>query len=189
MKQTILITWWLGMIVSSAVAQNSETALEQIRTWYRDVNANLDQYQEVAYSHIPLYEAVSPDDYSREGQEIYRLSQISMTKYFDEDRPVKVVLAFEGNREDLLSEYYFKNGLLFFVDKTKTIYHHHKMDEDFQDSEKSVDRNRFYFSSNRMIRWIRWRDSETNPVSERDPAYPVQEKKILNDYRLYLSVK
>lgn len=185
MNRIFIITALIFLTVLPVFSQNSEKELEQIRNWFREVNANISQYRKVEYPDIKVYKDISPEHYSMEGEEIYRLAKVDMTKFFEDEQLVKVVLEFNGDREDLTSEYYFKNGNLCFVNKVKTIYHRPKWDEAFKESERSIAKDRFYIKDNQLIRWI---NPKVNNVGKMDPSYNDQEAMILNDYKLYTSI-
>jgi hypothetical protein len=167
-------------------SQNSEKDLEQIRQWFSEINENINQCRKVEYADIKVCKDVNPTQYSMEGEKIYRLASVNMSKFIEDQQLVKVVLDFNGDRENLTSEYYFKNGNLFFVDKAKTIYHKPKWDKDFKESEKSIAKDRFYINNSRLIRWI---NPKENSVGKKDPIYNAQEVMILNDCKLYTSIE
>lgn len=169
----------------SVYSQTSEKELDQIRDWFKEINSNINQYKKVEFPDIKINEELNSDQHSLEGAELYRLGKVNMTKYFEGDQLVKVVLEFNGDREELTSEYYFKSGELFFVDKVKTIYHRPKWHEEFQETERSIAKNRFYIKDNQLIRWI---NPKIQSVGKMDPSYKKHESKILNDYNLYVKI-
>lgn len=187
MNRIFIITALIFLTALPVCSQNSEKELDQMRDWFMEVNANISQCRKVEYPDIKINKDVNPEQYSMEGEEIYRLEKVYMTKFFDDEQIVKVVIEFYGDREDLISDYYFKNGNLFFVDKIKTIYHRPKWDQAFKESESSIAKNRFYVNANQLIRWIN-PETEINIVGKMAPSYNEQEMMILNDYKLYTSI-
>lgn len=185
MKRVFIITALIFLSVLPTYSQNSEKELDQIRSWFNEINSNINQYRAVEYPNIKIIKDINPELYSMEGQEIYRLEQVNMTKFFEDKQLVKVILEFFGDRADLTSEYYFKNGNLFFVDKVKTVYHRPKWDDEFKESEISIAKNRFYIKDNQLIRWI---NPDIYSVGKMDPAYNQHEANILHDYKLYTSI-
>jgi len=169
-----------------AFSQSAEEDLDEIRHWFREVNENISLCRKVEYTDIKVHKDTNPDHYSMEAEKIYRLAEANMIKFIKDQQLVKVILDFNGDREDLTSEYYFKNGNLFFVDKTKTVYHKPKWDEDFSESEKSIAKDRFYIKNNRLIRWI---NPKGNSVGRTDQSFDQQEAMILNDYKLYTRIE
>ena len=186
MNRILIFTALIFVTALPVFSQNSEKELEQVRQWFSEVNENISQYRKVEYADLKVYNDIDPIRHSVEAETIYRLATADMTKFTKDQQLVKIVLNFDGDREDLTSEYYFKDGNLFFVDKAKTIYHRPKWDENFKESEKSVAKNRFYIKNNRLIRWI---DPKVNSVGEKDPFFNEQEAMILNDYKLYTSIE
>ena len=162
-----------------------EKELDQIRHWYTEINANVDQFKKVELSDVDVYREVNSDTNSIEGAEIYRLAAANIAKFLEDGEPVKIVVAFHGDREELVSDYYFREGSLFFIDKSKTIYHKPTWHDKFDESDKSILRNRFYFKDDSLLRWI---NTDIQPVSEMDPCFKKHESTILSDVRLYLSI-
>ncbi len=165
-------------------AQSSKKELDQIRNRFEEVNAYISQYKKVVYPDVTVDEDTSAGQYAMEGAEIYRLATVKMTKYFDDEQLVKVEVVFDGDREDMVSEYYLKEGNLCFVDKVKTVYHKPKWDDAFNASEKSVAKNHFYIKDHQLIRWI---DPKINSVGKAHPSFRNHEAIILHDYALYIS--
>ena len=185
MNRTFIITTLLFLTALPAYTQHTEDELDRTRDWFRETNAKITQYKKVEYPDITSYKHVDSEQYSREGEELYSLAQVSMTKSFEDGQLVKIVVAFIGDREDLLSEYYVRNGSLFFVDKVKTIYHKPKWHDAFQASEKSIVKNRFYIKDDQLISWV---NPDIMSVPKKDPSYQAQERMIVHDYQLYISI-
>lgn len=181
----IILTQLIFLAALPLYAQDSEKTLAQIREWFKEVNAKSSQHRKVEYEDIQIKKDINPEQYALEGEEIYRLGNVHMTKFFDEEELVKIVVDFFGDRQDLTSEYYFKDDKLFFVDKVYTVYKKPKWLEGFNETERSTVNNRFYFSDNQLIRWI---NPEVRSVGKVDPDYPQHEAKILNDCKLYRSI-
>ena len=185
MNRIFIITTLLFLTALSAYSQRLEDELDQIRNWFEEVNAKTGQYKKIEHPDINIYKDINPEQYSKEGAELYSLAQANMTKFFEDGQLVKIVVAFIGDREDLLSEYYVKNGSLFFVDKVKTIYHKPKWHDAFQASEKSIVKNRFYIKDDQLINWV---NPDILSVPKKDPSYQAQERMIVHDYQLYVSI-
>lgn len=183
--KVFIITLLIFMAASPGHAQDSEKTLEQIREWFKEVNANTSQYRKVEYADLKMNKDINAEHYSMEGEDIYRLGNVHMTKFFEDEQLVKIVVDFYGDRQDLTSEYYLKDNNLFFVDKVYTVYKKPKWLDEFNETERSTVKNRFYFKDNQLIRWI---NPEVRSVGKMDPAYPQHEAKILNDYKLYSSI-
>lgn len=186
MNKVLMISVLIFLAVFTVQAQHSEKTLEQIRQWFKEVNAKTSQYRKVEYADIQINKDINAERYSMEGEEIYRLGNVHMTKFFEGVQIVKIVVDFYGDRQDLTSEYYFKDNNLFFVDKIWTVYKKPKWLEGFKETERSTVKNRFYFKDDQLIRWI---NPEVSSVGKMDPAYPKHETKILNDSNLYSSIE
>ncbi|SDM35921.1 hypothetical protein SAMN05421823_112195 [Catalinimonas alkaloidigena] len=186
MNKLCILTLCVLMIPSGLFAQDSEKDVEQIRAWYKEVNAGMRHYKKVAYPDVQINRDQSPAHFSKEGAQLYRLASVTMTKYFKGEQLVKMIVEFEGDREDLTSAYYFRNDSLFFVEKDKTVYHRPKWDDNFQETEKSVARNHFYIRNNHLLVWV---NPEVKQVGTTDPSFHQQEAMILNDYPLYVSTE
>ena len=185
MNRTFIITTLLFLTALPAYTQHTEDELDQMRDWFREINAKISEYKKMEYPDTKVYKHAESEQYSKEGAELYSLVQANMTKFFEDGQLVKIVVAFIGDREDLLSEYYVKYGNLFFVDKVKTIYHKPKWHDAFQASEKSIVKNRFYIKDDQLINWV---NPDILSVPKNDPSYQAQEMMIVHDYQLYVSI-
>ena len=186
MNKIFIIAGLILLTASSLYSQSLEVDIEQIRAWFRDVNSNISTYRKAELTDINISQDANSNLFSKEGEKIYRLGVVNLTKYYDDEQLVKLTVEFDGDREDLTSDYYFKDGHLFFVDKIKTIYHRPKWHDDFNETQKSIGKNRFYIKNNRVIRWS---TLEKDNVGIHDPAFVENESMIINDYMLYISIK
>ena len=159
--------------------------IEQIRNEYNLINKSLDSYTKVENNDINVYKDLNPDNYSFESEDIYQLAIINMIRYYDSVEIKKAVVKFDGDRQDLISEYYFKNDSLFFVFKTRIDYKNPKWSDDFNESEKDIIENRFYFNDNKLVKWI---DSEKNIVDLTTVEKTISEN-IICDSELYKAYK
>ncbi|GAB5527398.1 MAG: hypothetical protein Roseis2KO_52700 [Roseivirga sp.] len=88
--------------------------INYIRQQFQEINSNIESYRKVETPDINVYRDISPDNYSYESSEIYRLAIVNMVRYYQGNVLVKAELTFDGDRQNLSSEYYFdENGLLF----------------------------------------------------------------------------
>ncbi len=159
--------------------------IEQIRNEYNLINKSLDSYTKVESNDINVYKDLNPDNYSFESVEIYRLAIINLITYYDSGEIKKAVVKFDGDRQDLISEYYYKNDSVFFVFKTRIDYKNPKWSDDFNETEKDILENRFYFNDNKLIKWI---DSVNNIVDLITVEKTISEN-IISDAELYKSIK
>lgn len=187
LEQIILRPLIISLLVCLAIpsiiyGQSLENQLDSTRDWFRKVNKNIADYEKVEYPYVKISRSAPIESYSIESNQIYCLTQTKMTKFFDDKQLTKIVLEFSGNHEDLISEYYFKDDELIFVDKNKVIYHSAKQDSVFRETAKSVARNRFYIEEDRLIKWV---DTDIQSVSKQNPFFKAQEAMIVHDYKLY----
>lgn len=155
--------------------------IEQIRIECNFIDISLETYTMIENNDINVYKDVNPVNYSFESGDIYRLAVINLVRYYNNDEIKKATVKLCGDRQELLSEYYYKNDSLIFVYKTQTHYKKPKWSDDFNESDKDIVENRFYFNDYKLIKWI---DSNKNVVdfSSKDSAVV---KTILHDSALY----
>lgn len=156
----------------------------QIRNEYNLINKSLDSYTKVENNDINVYKDLNPDNYSFESNEIYRLAIVNLIRYYDNDEIKKAIVKFNGDRQDLISEYYYKNGVLIFVFKTQIDYEKPKWSDDFNEADKKVLENRFYFNGEKLIKWIDF-NKETVDLTAIDSTL---REKILSDSELYIKI-
>jgi hypothetical protein len=159
--------------------------IEQIRNEYNLINKSLDSYTKVENNDINVYKDLNPDNYSFESEDIYQLAMINLIRFYDNGKIKKAVVKFNGDRQDLISEYYYKNDSLFFVFKTRIDYKNPKWSENFNETDKKVLENRFYFNREKLIKWIDF-NKETVDLNAIDSTLT---KKILGDSELYKAYK
>jgi hypothetical protein len=158
--------------------------IKQIRNESILINKSLDSYTKVENNDINVYKDLNPDDYSFESEDIYRVAMINLIRYFDNGDIKKAVVKFNGDRQDLISEYYYKNGSLFFVFKTQIDYKNPKWTDDFNETDKKVLENRFYFNGEKLIQWIDF-NKETVDLTAIDSTL---KRKIISDSELYKNI-
>ena len=135
--------------------------IEKIRKEYNLINKSLDSYSKIENNDINVFKDLSPDNYSFESTEIYQLAIINLIRYYDSGEIKKAVVKFNGDRQDLISEYYYKNDSLIFVFKTRIDFNKPKWSDDFKPDDKVLIENRYYFNKGTLIKWI---DSEKTDV-------------------------
>lgn len=100
----------------------------------------------------------------------------------------KILVTFYRENGKLIQEYYFdKDGLIFVFDRKYTynrpIYLNgtseaNKGDEVFDFKKSIVQENRYYFTKNKLIRWI---DSHGIAIYKNEKRYQIKESIILED--------
>ena len=158
--------------------------IKEIREEYYLINTSIHSYSKVTNNDINVYKDLNPNKYSFESEDIYRLAIINLVRYYDNNQIKKAIVSFNGDREDLISTYYYKNESLFFVFKTKINYTNPKHSENFDENDKEVLEDRFYFNENKLIKWID-SNKETVNLSTIDNNLI---KNLLSDAALYKSI-
>jgi hypothetical protein len=183
----LLITFFNILYWANCAAQESDNKkIDQIRQWYMEINKNRDSFTKVVDNDINVYKDLNPQKYSFESTEIYRLALINLERWFSDRKLVKAIVTFDGDSEDLTSEYYFHDQRLFFVFKKKIEYHKPKWDKKFDPNKKTVLENRFYFDNNKLIRWV---DSSKKMRKATDAEFKTIEHQILSDASLYREIE
>jgi hypothetical protein len=182
----LLIFVNLICVANCSSQENNNQKIEQIRSWYNEINKDVNKFSKVVSNDIDVYKDLNPEKYSYESTEIYRLAVVNLERFYSDGKLVKAIAKFEGDREDLTSEYYFHDQLLFFVFKTKIEYDKPKWDQKFDPNKKIISENRFYFDSNKLLNWI---DSNKKIKKPTDPEFKTKERQILSDASLYREIK
>ncbi len=103
-----------------------------IRRQYTSINQQLRKYRKIKKQL---------SGFSLEGGEL--------TAYLDGQRIVKIVANHFGEGGQTLEEYYYRNGKLIFVFEKISHY-----DRPLSGRVVSTSENRYYFSNDRLVRWI-----------------------------------
>ncbi len=160
--------------------------IDKIRKWYNEVNTNIDKYKKISNDDINVYKDLNEKKYSFEGSEIYRLAIVNMVRFYSNGKLVKAIVEFGGDREELTSEYYFIEEELVFVFKKSIRYEMPKWDKKFDSKKRSVLEDRFYFSNNKLIKWI---DADKKIRNISDTESKIKENQILSDSNLYKEIE
>lgn len=143
--KSLALSFMLFLICSSSIAQNQ---IQSIREHFKYVNDNISSMR---------IEKSKTFDESTDGAEI--------TKYFNEERCVKIRLEYFGETGKLFREYYVSNDELLFVFDQEYNYNmpyymdsvraaQSGFDQWFDPSKTNLLESRFYFDNDKMIRWI-----------------------------------
>ena len=88
--------------------------ITEIKKKYAAINDSIDKYDKETNNDINVYKDLNPNNYSFESTNIYRLATIHLDRFYDNGKLRKAVVQFSGDREVLISEYYFWDDKLFF---------------------------------------------------------------------------
>ncbi len=160
--------------------------INYIRQQFQEINSDIESYKKVETPDINVYKDISPDNYSYESTQIYRLAIVNMVRYYRDDVLVKAGWTFQGDRADLKSEYYYDDDGLLFAFQQLSDYDEPKWSDNFNEEQKKLIENRYYFNLNKLIRWI----DETGKMTEQQTEKLEElEKKVLSDSELYRKYK
>ena len=109
----------------------------------------------------------------------------NLDRFYESKKLKKAVVSFDSEREDQTSEYYYFEDKVFFVFKVRTKYKKSKWSDNFNKNDKEVFENRYYFSDNKLIKWI---DSNKSIVNLEKVDKKI-EKQIISDSELYRKIK
>lgn len=157
---TILI---LTLAVSSAFANLSpqgDDAVNSIRQHYAQINRSAGLYKKVKKEL---------SGFSAEGGELLA--------YFHGPSVMKMVATYFGEGGRAFEEYYFWNGKLIFVLQTDLRY-----DKPLSGKVVKKAENRFYFSDDKLIRWI---DENSKEVASEKAEYAEKQKEYLDSSKQF----
>ncbi|NQU51124.1 MAG: hypothetical protein HQ522_01150 [Bacteroidetes bacterium] len=163
---------------------SDDSSIKQIRYEFDLINNSLDSYTKVQNNDVGLLKDTNPATFPFESEEIFRLAIVNMTRFYDQNGIRKAIVTFFGDRQDLISEYYYKNDSLFFVFKTKIDYKSPKWSDNFNKNEKDLIENRYYFSANKLIKWI----NKDHELVKLNSIHLETEKQIISDSKQYVQV-
>ena len=123
----------VSLCLSSANAIPAQAdPIPEIRSHYATINKLLPKFKKVKKEL---------SGFSAEGGEL--------TAYFDGPAVAKIVATYLGESGRATEEYYFWNGDLIFVFRKESMY-----DKPLSGKIVNSKESRFYFSDDRMVRWI-----------------------------------
>lgn len=161
----------------------NDKQVEKIEREYQKIEASINNLERKINNDIDLYRYPNEENYSIESTEIYKLAIIDLSRYYENGNIRKIVVNFDGERENMKSEYFYWEDKLFYVQKTKYIYKEAKWSDNFSEENKSIEIDKFYFLGNNLIKHV-----NENKVSQN--VIKVDGKlghKIVHDSKLYLN--
>ncbi|HBS85192.1 MAG: hypothetical protein A2W91_01770 [Bacteroidetes bacterium GWF2_38_335] len=135
MKTIVIIFTFMMAGILNIKAQTEEESVKKIREMYSQVNSNLSNYE------LTVREIMGE---STEGS--------IFEGFVSDDYLVLLRCKFYGEMGNIVEEYYFDKGTLFFVFVSNTQYSAPIYDENTQ-ALPAVE-NRYYFTAEGMIRWV-----------------------------------
>jgi hypothetical protein len=169
MKRILLITWAVFVVLTAGTnsvaliprpdTSQTENSIASIRQRYTAINKSVRKYRRVKKEL---------SGFSLEGGEL--------TAYFSGPRIVKITAAYFGESGRATEEYYYSNEQLIFVFRRDYTY-----SEPMSGKVVDTKSNRFYFGSDRIIRWI---DENGKAVS--DSAFQTKQQELLETSNKFL---
>ena len=156
--------------------------INYIRQRFQEINSNIESFEKVETSDINVYKDLNSENYSYESTQIYRLAIVNMIRYYHNNTLVKAEITFNGDRQNMISDYYFDKDGLFFVFQKRTDFDEPKWSDSFDENHKKEMENRYYFDSNKLIRWI---NEFGITIERRTKKFEELEKQVLSDSELY----
>ena len=128
-----IVSGWTNSVVQvSANNSQEKDSLSSIRQRYTSINKSLAKYKVVKKEL---------SGFSTEGGELIA--------YFDGPAIVKIAASYQGETGSSFEEFYYWKGKLIFVFRKQDTY-----DEPLSGKVVKTRENRFYFSNDKLIRWI-----------------------------------
>src|SRR4028119_1917311 len=141
---------FVGLMVAAHCGHAAEPAIEAIRAQYARVNRELKRCTQ-----------------GKSNLEGYSTAGGTLTAYFRNLSPRKLVAQFYGETGRATEEYYFWNNRLFFVIRRESRY-----DKPFGIVQSTTE-NRYYFTGGKLIRWV---DERKNSISTASPKAQQRER-------------
>lgn len=142
-------------------SSQTEPSIPSIRQRYASINRGIRKYRRVKKEL---------SGYSLEGGELIA--------YFHGPRIVKMTAVYFGESGKAAEEYYYWNEKLFFVFRREYTY-----DQPMSGKIVNTQANRFYFSNDRLIRWID-ENGKTKPSGAGD--YQEKQQELLDTSKNFL---
>lgn len=136
--------------------------IQSIRRQYANINKRASRYRKVKKQL---------SGFSLEGGEL--------VAYLDGPAVVKLVANHYGEGGRTLEEYYFANGKLIFVFQKESRY-----DRPLSGKVVRTSENRFYFESDRLIRWL---GADGKPVASGTAEYQEKQDEYLETSRKFVN--
>lgn len=162
MKIKIVFLILVLLNVGFVFAQNDEEIVKQIRQQFKTINDEIKTY--TTQSHDSTLEESGADQ--------------SITAFYKGKQLMKIEESYLGDMSESSNHYYFWNEQLIFVYTTNT-YHAYIEGKE----ETTINENRYYFSSNKLIRWL---DSEKKQKDKNSDDFKQNETTWINQAQKYL---
>ena len=167
MKKIITLLSVLLLFVTISYAQEK---VESIKKRYNKLDNSLDNYSKKEFKDVFTDGVV-------EATGVHNMAMANAIKYYKGNEVQKVVITYLGQYSDLVSEYYYREGELFFVKSSKKSYEKDKSSDDFDKMEYKLVVNNYYFSNKKMIKW----EGKTSNNDVSSEEFKLASSNYLND--------
>ena len=150
----------LGLATQTVSVAQGDDAINSIRQHYAQINRSAGLYKKVKKEL---------SGFSAEGGEL--------VAYFHGPSVMKMVATYLGESGKASEEFYFWNGKLIFVLRTDFRY-----DKPLSGKVVKKTENRFYFSEDKLIRWI---DENAKEVASEKAEYAEKQKEYLESSKQF----
>jgi hypothetical protein len=158
------------------------SSIEKIEKNVTCIDRDLSKFKKAKFEDVDLHSGRQAGS-SIEGSRLNNVGIIQMVRHGEKDRAIKIVVSFDAEQEDLVSQYYFLSGQLIFVSSLKTAYRLSKSHPEFKTEEYNSIRDSYYFNEGALIKWVNSIDGEIRINTDTKK----KETEILHDARLYQS--
>ncbi len=165
MKSTIILSAFFLLNLSFIYAQSEDETIKLIRQQFKTINDEIKSYTSVSYE-VPLADPTIGH---------------TLITYYKGNSLMKIEEILFGDMTENSSHFYFWDDQLFFVFSTNTFHSYNDGNiEDF------VTENRFYFSNNKLIRWMdsdkKQKDKNTKDFKDNESLWTEKAQTYLLEY-------
>ena len=172
-------------LLISMLSLNVSASPKEVDEYCETLSEQREGLVEISTNDAEYYYDINPEKYLHEGKEIFRLSVINIKSYFN-DASLKLATAeYSGDREDLNSEYCYRNGEISKIRQKYTTYSSPKWSDNYDENKKNETHFSMYFKSNKLI----YLEKNGNPVEKNMTLYAKKSLSGTNDSNLILSIK
>jgi hypothetical protein len=139
----------LAVLIFSSMT--SDNPIDQISRYCKEIDASLLAFRKIEYADADLYKENKPESYSIEGSELYNMAVINLDRYYRNETLKKAIVSFDAEREEMISQYYYRNDAVIMVHKTRIIYEQARWEEDFNREKKKIEDYKVYLGGDTIV--------------------------------------
>jgi hypothetical protein len=150
MKNTVKIFCGIiAFIIFSSLT--SINPIKEINRICKEIDASLLAFRKVEHADADLHKENKPGTYSIEGSELYNVAVINLDRYYHNETLRKAIVSFDAEREEMISQYYYRNDAVIMVHKTRKIYEQARWEEDFDSEKKKIEDYKVYLRGDTIV--------------------------------------